>query len=439
MVSSSWLALPEIAIVPPSAVEIRPTIPGSKSMTNRALLLAALAEGPSRLRGWLDAEDSRLMWGALRAIDLAIDEDGDALVVAGQGAPWRFAGERAIEVGTAGTVARFLLAALANAQGRARVDGSARMRERPMDVLIAALREQGAAIEDLGVPGALPVRVGPAAQPLAGGEIRLPRPASSQFVSGLVFAALHARAPTRIVLEQGTPARPYVEMTLAQARVFGADVDWRGPDTIAITPTRLRGRELVIEPDASAASYFLALAAIHGGTAEIADLGTDSLQGDARFVHVLARMGAEIDQRADRTRLRGRSLVGGDFDLSDMPDMTLTLAVVALHATGPTRIRGVGILRHHESDRLEAAATELRKLGAEVEVEHDGLRITPPAAGPRSGVRIATYGDHRMAMAFSLAGRVEIADPGCVAKTFPRYFNALADLGMVGPSSPGLR
>jgi len=427
-----------IVLRAPARFVAAPPIPGSKSITNRALLLAAIAQGRSRIEGWLDAEDTRLMRGALGRLGIAITDDGPTtpLVVDGRGGPLSTADGSTpeLDVGTAGTVARFLLAVLAASPGCAVLDGSARMRERPMATLVQALRDQGAHIESLGQPDALPLRVGPHDTALRGGEIRLARPASSQFVSGLVHAALLAGAPTRIVLEQGTPARPYVDMTLAIARDFGADAQWDGDDAIAIAPRPLHARDFVVEPDASAASYVLALAAIRGGTATVA-LGRESLQGDARFAELLARMGARVVQDERSTTVEGTGrLVGGTFDLADMPDMTLTLAVVALFAEGPTRIDGVGILRHHESDRLAAAAAELRKLGARVEVEPDALVVAPPVSGPTTThgpVPIETYGDHRVAMAFSLAGDVEILAPACVAKTYPGYFNALADLGMV--------
>ncbi|MBC8070160.1 MAG: 3-phosphoshikimate 1-carboxyvinyltransferase, partial [Deltaproteobacteria bacterium] len=317
------------------------------------------------------------------------------------------------------------------------LDGTARMRERPMWALVEALREQGAHIESLAEPGALPLVIGPHTSSLRGGELRLARPASSQFVSGLCFAALLARAPTRIVLEHGTPARPYVDMTLACITAFGGRAHWSGDDVIEVIPGPLAARAHTIEPDASAASYFLAMAAIWGGSCRIDALGRRSLQGDAAFAHVLARMGAKVEQGDDTTVVTGTGVLrGGEFDLSEMPDMTPTLAVAALFAEGPTRITGVAILRHHESDRLAASASELRKLGAEVDVEDDALVVRPPLGGPRRGVRVESWDDHRMAMALSLVGDVEIGTPGCVAKTFPRYFNLLSDLGMVAGSSP---
>lgn len=423
--------LPDSIVIPTlGPIDAAPRIPGSKSITNRALLLAAIAAGTSTIRGWLDADDPRWMLAALADLGIGLAVPNDRLspiTIAGAGGPWRVETSPTLQVGTAGTVARFVLALCAGSPGRFTIDGSARMRERPMGALVHALRDRGAQIVALGAPEALPLRVGPHTERLRGGEIRLARPASSQFVSGVVLAALLADGPTTVVLEQGTPARPYVDMTLAMIRAFGGRADWTALGTIAIEPRTLQGRDYTIEPDASAASYFLARAAIHGGTCTIESLGTASLQGDARFAEVLERMGARVVLESHRTRVEGTgTLTGGTFDLSDMPDMTLTLAVAALHARGPTRIDGVGILRHHESDRLAATATELRKLGAVVEVLDDGLVIEPPTQRIPGPVAIDTYDDHRMAMAFAVAGDVEIRDPSCVGKTFPGFFDELA-------------
>ncbi len=425
---------PNIRVRPP-ATPVCATLspPGSKSLTNRALILAALASGRSTLRGCLDSEDTQVMLRALERFGLApvVNHDHTVVSLSGNGgAPDALAEPAlAIEVATAGTAARFLTAVLAAAPLVTRVDGSPRMRERPMEGLLAALREQGATIVNLGHDDLLPIEIHGAR--LRGGEIRLQRPPSSQFISALILAAALADAPTRIVLEQGTPARPYVDMTLVALRDFGGDADWDGPDTITIRPSPLRARDYTVEPDASAASYLLALPAIFGGSVTVRALGRSSVQGDARFCEVLARMGAATRQDADSTTVTGTgSLHGAVLDLTDMPDMTLTAAVLALHARGRTEIHGVEVLRHHESDRLAAGACELRKLGAIVEELPGGLIIDPPAQVTQH-VAIDTYLDHRMAMAFSLAGHVEIRDPACVAKTFPRYFEVLAGLGMI--------
>lgn len=414
----------------PLDATVRP--PGSKSITNRALVLAGIARGRSRLEGALEADDTALMCGCLRRLGVHVKADGDVLEVEGaDGAP-RAAGVAQLDVGLAGTVARFITGIAAAGPGQCRIDGTERMRERPMSMLIDALREQGARIECLGKPGALPILVGPHTGSLRGGVIRLSRPASSQFISGLVIAATLAERETAIILDEGTPARPYVDMTLAALRDFGGHAEWVAVDEIVVQPGRLRGRTYAIEPDASGASYFLGLAAIYGGRVTIPGLGTASQQGDAGFVRVLGRMGAEVELDVHETQIRGTGkLIGGDFDLSDTPDMTPTLAVVAAHATGRTTISGVEVLRHHESDRIAALAIELTKLGVTVEERDDGLVIDPPADGPKQGVTVDSHGDHRMAMALSLVGDIAVRDPDCVAKTYPRYFAELRNLGMV--------
>lgn len=417
-------------------------VPGSKSLTNRLLLLAALAEGPSRLTGALDAEDTRLMIAALRrcGVDVEVAADGTRLDVAGIGGPVRQAppgDEGPIDVGTSGTVARFLGAVLAASPGvTASLDGTPRMRERPLGQLFDALTAQGARIVAHGPPGFVPVTIEGAR--LAGGSIELGQPASSQIVSGLVLAAVVAGAPSTIVLLAGTPARPYVDMTLATVRAFGGSAHWvegRRGEAIRVRPSPLVGGNHVVEPDASAATYAWGLAAAHRGDITVPGLGPHSLQGDARFAHdVLAPMGCDVTTTDGGIRVRGpERLRGIDVDLDDMPDPGLTLAALALRADGPTRIRGVAVHRHHETDRIAAAATELRRLGADVVEHDDGLDIVPPADGPRADVAVDTYLDHRMAMAFALVGEVVVNDPAVVAKTWPTYF---AFLGHHVPIAP---
>lgn len=407
-------------------------VPGSKSLTNRALVLAALAEGSSVLHGALDAEDTRLMVAALRRCGVAIErhDDGRTLRVTGVGGPLTAVEDpqQPLEVGTAGTVARFLAAVLGASGGvTATLDGTERMRERPMAQLLDSLRTQGAAIDSH--DGHLPVTITGAVP--SGGEVVLDRPASSQIVSAMVLAGMLAAAPTRIVLPSGTPARPYVDMTLAVVRAFGGTAAWTGRDVIEVAPSVLQARDHEVEPDASAATYPLALAALHEGDVTVPGLGTDSLQGDVAFLDVLERLGATVAVSDGGLRVRGQGgLRGVDVDLTAMPDPGLTLAALAVHAEGPTRIRGVAVHRHHETDRIAAAATELRRLGAEVAEHADGLTITPPAT-PTRDVLIRTYLDHRMAMAFALVGHVVIDDPGCVNKTWPAYFAMLERFGMV--------
>jgi 3-phosphoshikimate 1-carboxyvinyltransferase len=421
--------------------EVRP--PGSKSLSNRALLLAALASGRSLLTGLLDADDTRKMRGCLERLGAGILVQ-EATNFEVEGRAGTFAppsGEGPLDAGSAGTVARFLTAVLAAGPGNAKsgieVNASAQMRARPMGQLISALCEQGAQMRCLDQDGYLPVVIEPGSA-LRGGEVVFSSLASSQIVSAMLLAASRAAQPTRIVLREGTPARPYVDMTIQLLEHFGGCASWQGDDVIAVEPRSLVGTDYLVEPDASSASYFLGLAAIHGGRIWIPGLGTSSLQGDAGFCRVLERMGAQVEQTENATRVsRGGNLRGGDFDMSAMPDMTLTLAVAALFAQGTTTLHGVEVLRHHETDRLAAATIELRKLGAEVDEYPGGLRIVPPIAGPKAGVEIDTYDDHRMAMAFAMVGDVVIRNPGCVAKTFPSYFTELEHLGMLAPPREG--
>ncbi len=420
---------------PPAPLSATLTPPGSKSLTNRAILLAAIADGISVVRGCLDSEDTRVMLAAVARLGLAhtISSDRTTITLTGAAGPLRSLSdpERPLDVATAGTAARFLTAVLAASPLISRVDGTPRMRERPMEGLLHALRTQGAELRGLGLTDeSLPIEIHGAR--LRGGEIRLPRPPSSQFISALILAAALAERPTRIILEQGTPARPYVDMTLDILRKFGGAADCPGPDEIHIDPTPLQARDYTVEPDASAASYLLALPAIFGGSVTV-QIGRTSVQGDANFCEVLARMGAHVARTDNSTTVTGTDqLHGVDLDLTAMPDMTLTAAVLALHARGRTSITGVDVLRHHESDRIAAAATELRKLGATVTELPDGLVIDPPLT-PNRDIPIETYLDHRMAMAFSLAGHVEIRDPACVGKTYPDFFAVLASLGMCTP------
>ena len=415
--------------------EVRP--PGSKSLTNRALLIAALARGTTRLSGLLIADDTRRMRTCMERLGVSILEtDPTTLEVVGCGGAFAPpTGDGPLFAGSAGTVGRFLTAVLAAKPGETReaveLDASAQMRARPMGQLLDALREQGADIRCLGVEGYLPIAIGPNSS-LRGGEVAFSRPASSQIVSAMLLAAALSEEPTRVILREGTPARPYVDMTIRVLEHFGGCARWEGDELIAVEPRELMARDYAVEPDASSASYFLGLAAIHGGEVAIRGLGSHSLQGDAGFYRVLERMGAVVEQTETTTRVRSSGRLRGiEVDMGEMPDMTLTLAVAALFATGNTAIHGVEVLRHHETDRLAAATCELRKLGATVEEHADGLLIEPPSAGLKPGVSIDTYDDHRMAMAFSMIGDITIRGPGCVAKTFPDYFGELERLGML--------
>jgi 3-phosphoshikimate 1-carboxyvinyltransferase len=410
---------------PPDAVV---AMPGSKSLTNRALVIAALADGRSRLTNALVADDTVLMVDALRALGFDVERDATGLTVdvGGRGGAIP-AASADLFVGNAGTVARFLTALVCLGRGRYRLDGVPRMRQRPIADLVAALTALGAAVTTTG--GALPVLV--EARGLRGGAASVRGEVSSQFVSALLLVAPYAERDVELVVDGRLVGASYVEMTLAAMAAAGVAVERDGLRCLRVAGgRRYRPREHPIEPDASGAAYFFAAAAITGGRVTVPGLGTGSWQGDARFPDVLEAMGCRVERRPEALTVEGTGrLRGVDVDLGAMSDQTITLAAIAPFAEGPTHIRGVGHIRHQESDRLAATATELRRMGQDVEEHADGLRIVPRPV--RSAV-IQTYDDHRIAMAFAVAGLrapgIVIADPGCVAKTFPDFFERLERL-----------
>ncbi|MFQ5415835.1 MAG: 3-phosphoshikimate 1-carboxyvinyltransferase [Myxococcota bacterium] len=405
-------------------------VPGSKSITNRTLLVAALAGGDSALVGALDSDDTRVMTAALRALGCEIDAAGDVWQISGTGGSLR-APERPLDVGNSGTTARFLTAAAALADGPVEIDGDARMRERPIDDLTRALTAQGVPVEIQGRNGCPPVRVGGGGLP--GGAIEIDASRSSQYVSALLLAAPYAARDLEVHFAGGTlVSRPYVDLTLEVMRAFGAVALWRGESGVSVRSGHpYVGRRYAIEPDASAAAYPLCAAAIAGGRVRVAGIPKSSLQADFALLGILEQMGCRVLRGDDFAEVNGPEgrLRGVDVDMNDLPDAVLALAVVALFAEGETHIRNVANLRIKETDRLAALEAELRKLGATARATADALHIVP---GPHRGAEIATYDDHRMAMSFALAGLripdVVILDPGCVSKTWPDYFAALEGL-----------
>ena len=381
------------------------TLPGSKSITNRALVCAALADGTSTLDGALWADDTEAMVECLRALGIEVDVDiaASRLTVHGQGGRIP-AHEAKLDVRLSGTTARFILPIAARGHGRYEVDAAPPMRRRPMAPTIEALRSVGVRVDEVGDPGCLPVVVD--SPGVRGGHVSVSGNVSSQFLSGLLLAGFTADLSTELVSE------PYVEMTRAVIQAF------RSPRTYRV------------EPDASAATYFFAAAALLGGRVTVDQLGSSSLQGDLGFVDVLAAMGADVERGGSSTTVRGTgALHGVDVDLRHLSDTVPTLAVVAAFADSPTTIRGVGFIRGKETDRIAAVVTELLRCGIDALELDDGLIVNP---GEPHAARIRTYDDHRMAMAFALIGLrvpgVEIEEPGCVAKTFPGYFEALDQL-----------
>lgn len=418
-------------------------LPGSKSLTNRALLLAALAEGTSTLGNVLLSDDTRVMIEALEALGFDLKVDESAATVTIEGRAGRIPNASAeLHLGNAGTAMRFLTAACCLGSGPYALDGVPRMRQRPIGHLVDVLRRLGADIAYLGEEGYPPLRIGGGR--LAGGAVTMPATVSSQYVSALLQVAPFCDGALELTFDSPVVSLPYVRMTVELMRRWRAwvrhDPEFR---RIRVEHRPYTGGEEEIEPDASNASYFLAAAAIRPmSTCRIDKLGGESLQGDAAFARVLGQMGATVQQLDEQTWIKGpRKLRGVDVDLNEMPDMAQTLAVVALFAEGPTVIRNVGNLRVKETDRLAALDNELTKLGAAVEVDGDDLRITPPpgneptnaqAGRPLSWedpVDIDTYDDHRMAMSFAVAGLrwagIRINDPTCVNKTFPAFWTYL--------------
>jgi 3-phosphoshikimate 1-carboxyvinyltransferase len=420
----------KLAVTPRGPLDAAVRVPGSKSITNRALLIAALAKGESELRGALASDDTRVMFEALGGLGCEVRPGAESWQVRGTAGILR-APESPLMVGNSGTTARFLTVAAALADGPVVIDGTPRMRERPIDDLTRALVALGVPVEILGHGGCPPVRVGGGGLP--GGEVAVDASRSSQYVSALLLSAPYAAKDLVLSFAGGTlVSRPYVELTLQVMRAFGAEADWNAAGGLSVGAGRgYRGRTFAVEPDASSAAYPFCAAAIAGGRVRVESIPPDSVQADFGLLEVLERMGCRIRRGADFAEVEGPSgpLRGIDLDMNDLPDAVLALAVVALFAEGETRIRNVANLRIKETDRLAALETELRKLGADARTTEDSLSVTP---GPPRGAEIETYDDHRMAMAFALAGLripgVVIRDPSCVSKTWPEYFSVLERL-----------
>lgn len=418
----------EIAVQPIERASGTFRPPGSKSLTNRALIAAALAHGTSTLQHPLESDDTRFMRQALQTLGVQID-DSKANEWEITGSDGAFPASQAeLFLGNAGTAMRFLTAVLAACPGRYTLDGVPRMQQRPIAQLVDALRHQGASIDYLQNEGCPPVVINNSS--LKGGSCSITDPQSSQYVSAMLLAAPLATRETSIEVAGNLVSAPYVRMTLAVMRAFGIDGLVEG-NVFTISPASYRATSYAIEPDASSASYLLAAAAITGGKVTVEGLGINSCQGDVGFADLLHQMGAGLVFGNDFITVHGLGQLRGiDVDLAAMPDMAQTLAVVALFANGPTTIRNVANLRIKETDRIAALESELTKLGAQVQVLNDGLRINPPAQ--LKAASIATYDDHRMAMSFALAALkcpgIKIQNPECVSKTFPGFFQTIESL-----------
>jgi 3-phosphoshikimate 1-carboxyvinyltransferase len=417
------LTAPPIAVV---------RVPGSKSITNRALVLAALSASGCTLDGALRSEDTDVMMVALRQLgfQVAVSEEREDWIDIDNPEPQRIIPSAAADlyVGNSGTTMRFLTALVSLGRGKYRLDGLPRMRERPIRDLLNALASLGVKAYSESGNGFPPVVV--EANGLPGGLAQIKGDVSSQFLSGLLMAAPLAEKPTTIEVQGPLVSLSYVAMTVALIRTFGVTIDTSTANSFYV-PCGQRYRPVYysIERDASAASYFWGAAAVTGGEVTVAGFVGDSLQGDVRFVDLLADMGCKVTRNGSGITVQGAPLHGINADMNDISDTVMTLGAVALFAEGPTTIRNVAHIRHKETDRLAALAAELRRVGAEVDEFADGLTITPR---PLHGAEIETYNDHRMAMSMALVGLkvpgIVIKNPGCVAKTYPGFFTDLEKL-----------
>lgn len=421
-------------------------LPGSKSISNRILLLAALSQGPTRILAPLWADDTRVMLDALArlGIDWREEDAGLAIDIQGCGGDVPVK-DASLFMGNAGTAIRPLTAVLAAVGGHYQLFGTPRMHERPIRDLVGALRQVGCDVVYAGKDGYPPLHIKPR-QPGQQGRhlLRVRGDVSSQFLTALLISAPllvpDAAGDDALTIEIDGPliSRPYVDMTLNLMARFGVDVTLEGDKLFRVAPgQRYRSPGTIrVEGDASSASYFLAAGAVMGGPVRVVGVGRDSIQGDVRFAEVLEKMGARVERGTDWIEASSSGVLHGiDEDLNHIPDAAMTLAVVALHARGSSRLRNIGSWRVKECDRIAAMAKELRKLGAKVEEGDDDLHIEPPER--IQSAEIDTYDDHRMAMCFSLAAlapragaqqRITIHDPSCVSKTFPGYFEMFARL-----------
>jgi len=420
-----------LTLEPIARVEGTVNLPGSKSVSNRALLLAALARGTTRLVNLLDSDDIRHMLNALKTLGVQYELSADRTecVVHGLGRAFSVREPAQLFLGNAGTAMRPLCAALCLSSGEFTLTGEPRMEERPIGHLVDALRQAGAQIHYLKRDGYPPISI--EGKGLWGGEVHIDGSVSSQFLSAFLMAAPLASGDTRIKIKGELVSKPYIDITLHIMKQFGVQVEHDNYQVFYISGNQnyTSPGDFLVEGDASSASYFLAAGAIKGKV-RVTGIGKLSIQGDIHFADVLEKMGAKITWGNDFIEAERGDLQGVDLDMNHIPDAAMTIATTALFAKGKTAIRNIYNWRVKETDRLHAMATELRKLGAEVVEGEDFIEVTPPTALRHAA--IDTYNDHRIAMCFSLVALsdtpVTINDPGCTSKTFPDYFDKLASI-----------
>ena len=420
-----------LTLEPISRVEGTVNLPGSKSVSNRALLLAALAKGTTRMTNLLDSDDIRHMLAALKALGVSYELSADKTVctVQGVGRPFNASAPLSMFLGNAGTAMRPLCAALCLGQGEFTLTGEPRMEERPIGHLVDALREAGAEVNYLKRDGYPPLTI--VGKGLPGGDVHIDGSVSSQFLTALLMAAPLASGDSRIIIKGELVSKPYIDITLHIMQQFGVTVEHDNYQIFHVRGNQsyLSPGDFLVEGDASSASYFLAAGVIKGKV-RVTGIGKNSIQGDIRFADVLEAMGGKITWGDDYIEAEQGKLHGVDLDLNHIPDAAMTIATAALFASGKTAIRNIYNWRVKETDRLNAMATELRKLGADVVEGEDFIEVTPPAHLQHAA--IDTYNDHRIAMCFSLVALsdtpVTINDPGCTSKTFPDYFDKLASI-----------
>ncbi|MDE8034729.1 3-phosphoshikimate 1-carboxyvinyltransferase [Actinobacillus equuli subsp. equuli] len=426
----------KITLEPISRVAGEINLPGSKSLSNRALLLAALAKGTTKVTNLLDSDDIRHMLNALRAlgVNYSLSEDKTICTVEGIGGVFNWQNGLSLFLGNAGTAMRPLTAALClkgAAEAEVILTGEPRMKERPIKHLVDALRQAGASVQYLENEGYPPVAIRNSG--LKGGKVQIDGSISSQFLTALLMAAPLAEGDMEIEIIGELVSKPYIDITLAMMKDFGVNVENQNYQTFVVKGNQsyISPEKYLVEGDASSASYFLAAGAIKGKV-KVTGIGKNSIQGDRLFANVLEAMGAKITWGDDFIQAEQGELKGVDMDMNHIPDAAMTIATTALFAEGETVIRNIYNWRVKETDRLAAMATELRKVGATVEEGEDFIRIQPLPLTQFQHAEIATYNDHRMAMCFSLIALsdtpVTILDPKCTAKTFPTYFNEFEKL-----------